>query len=355
MASRLSPLFIDNPAVKGREDRYVELAVRPEKILESWRLSLFSFEWLRPDGRIKAIEDLSSAEREKRAKIEVALAGGEALEKPVLGIGMLDNVEIGSGRAVFLTLAAHGIDSVPVHVPEGHAASFRPYMVKDRKSESGNVVYYILAAIVLLAALTAAVASGWRNSITSLSTDKQKLLATEIIGYGDNVAKAVAQLRLRGITLSQIRFSSPSLSATYGTYGAAPDAEIFNPDGGGLHYKAPPDEAMTTPGDYIFTAANAIEQVGTDCAAAGCADLVMMAGPLKTEICMMINTLLNVPNPGSAPPTSSTGDITTLFAGTPSYSATIGDQPGGAALQGKTAACFNKSGDNYFYQVLAPQ
>jgi hypothetical protein len=226
-----------------------------------------------------------------------------------------------------------------------------------RSSESGNVIYFILIAIVLLAALSVAVSQGGRFSTTSLSADQQRLLATEIIDYGDTMAKAVAQLRLRGVQISQLSFAWTSLPAGYGVYNASPATELFNPSGGGIDYKQPPANAMATPGDYIFTAANEIYQVGTTCGSASCTDLIMLAGPLKDGMCTTINTILGVANPSSLPPEDTDGDLTTLYAGTATYTATIGNKPSSAPLAGKTAACYRLSGSNqdYFYQVLIPR
>ncbi len=120
--------FTDNPAIKGREDHYEAVTVSIPAILKSWRHSLFSFEWLTADGRIKAPEDLPEGERSKRRSVEDLLARGEPLETPVLGIGLMENVEIGAGKAVFLTLAAHQADTIPVHIPKSHAGDFKPFL-----------------------------------------------------------------------------------------------------------------------------------------------------------------------------------------------------------------------------------
>src|SRR5690606_17467213 len=97
--------MIDNAGIKGREDRYTVVRVDTAKTLKSWQSSLFSFEWLTPDGAIRATDDLPLRERDRRIEAEKALKGGASLERPILGIGIMDNVEIGAGRAVFLTLA----------------------------------------------------------------------------------------------------------------------------------------------------------------------------------------------------------------------------------------------------------
>lgn len=96
-------------------------------VLKSWRLSLFSFEWLRPDGSLKALKELAENEAQKRRLVEEKLKNGIALEKPVLGIGIADNIEIGAGRAEFLTLAAQGIAVIPVHIPAANKSDFKPY------------------------------------------------------------------------------------------------------------------------------------------------------------------------------------------------------------------------------------
>lgn len=121
--------FIDNSSVKGREDRYLIVKVRAKDVLKSWRKSLFSFEWLTPEGNIRSLDELPLHERDKRLKIEKYLSHGEKLERPVLGIGMLENVEIGAGRDVFLTLASHGVSEIEVHIPASNKSDFKSFLI----------------------------------------------------------------------------------------------------------------------------------------------------------------------------------------------------------------------------------
>src|SRR5688500_16139778 len=121
-----------------------------------------------------------------------------------------------------------------------------------REHESGNVFFYIFICIALLAALSYAVAQGSRSSVTTLTDDRRQLVATEIIGYGDIVSKAVTQLRLRGTQVDQLSFANTVLpSADYGDYdcidppdtcpaGTGPQHEVFNPAGGAVVYSDPP-------------------------------------------------------------------------------------------------------------------
>lgn len=120
--------FVDNKSIKGREDHYAHITVDVPRVVESWRTSLYSFEWLLPDGRVKDLKELSETDQPRRQAIEDAIKSGDPLEKPVLGIGLLENVEIGVGKAVLLTLAAHDVKSVPVHVPKNNESDFKDFI-----------------------------------------------------------------------------------------------------------------------------------------------------------------------------------------------------------------------------------
>lgn len=109
-------------------DKYVTLTVDARAVLDSWKGSLFSFEWLDAAGGILAPDDMPIREREKRLEVERSLTSGQILERPILGIGIMDNVEIGAGRAVFLTLAAMGHKTIPVCVPKSCVKDFKPFI-----------------------------------------------------------------------------------------------------------------------------------------------------------------------------------------------------------------------------------
>jgi hypothetical protein len=125
MATLKNIKFIENPALNGSADRYMTVSLDTAKVLKSWKRSLFSFEWLRKDGTIKTIAELSADERAKRAATEKKLETDAPIEQPVFGIGIADNVEIGMGRAEFLTLAALGHKTITVHIPKSCESDFK--------------------------------------------------------------------------------------------------------------------------------------------------------------------------------------------------------------------------------------
>ncbi|MCB1562648.1 MAG: hypothetical protein KDJ75_03660 [Alphaproteobacteria bacterium] len=121
-------VFEDHEAALANPHRYMEIIIRVPDILESWRESLFSFEWIWRDGRIKTLQELPENERVLRQAVEDKIRQGRALPKPVLGIGLMDNVEIGSGRAVFLVMADRGLGKMPVHIPKSNEEDFKAFL-----------------------------------------------------------------------------------------------------------------------------------------------------------------------------------------------------------------------------------
>ena len=126
MTERQAIEFIDNAGATNAQ--YICVNIDVSKVLESWHLSVFSFEWLKSDGSIKSLEELSEDEKPKREEVEGTLKKGNSIIKPILGIGIQDNIEIGTGRAVLLTLAALGVETMPVHIPKSNESDFQAFL-----------------------------------------------------------------------------------------------------------------------------------------------------------------------------------------------------------------------------------
>lgn len=129
MSDIISPeRFRDNPALKGREDKFITCDVKVAAVLASWQESLFAHEWLTPEGTIKSPQEMTEKIREKRETTEHIIYSTAMLDRPVLGVGIMDNIEIGAGKDVFLTLAGCGASFVPVHIPKSHEQEFRMFI-----------------------------------------------------------------------------------------------------------------------------------------------------------------------------------------------------------------------------------
>lgn len=230
--------------------------------------------------------------------------------------------------------------------------------MQNYNRESGNVFFYIFLGVALFGALTLAVSQGGRVSSSNLTREQMQLRATEIIDYSDTVSKAVGILRLRGVSLANLRFANSLL--TVADYGDAtlidPTHLVFHPQGGAVVYRdAGRDSVLNGTGRYDFVALNAVEGFGTTCAATTCSDILMVLADIRPEICIAINTYGGIGTATSSIPADSDFDMSGKFQGTISGTVEIlGNEAGSAILANKPYGCVtnNDDGLNYFYRVL---
>lgn len=225
-----------------------------------------------------------------------------------------------------------------------------------RPSESGNVLFYIFIAVVLFGGLSFAVSQSGRGSLSQITQDRNRLAATEIIDYGDSLAKAVGTMRLRGTTLANLRFSHLDLpGASYDAPGTqAAENEVFNSEGGAMIYRRPPAGTTVTAGtDYAFLAGVAVQDIGTTCSTAPCADLVVAIPGITAEICDLINRTGGNTAKGDSIPVNADFNIAAKFKGTMAAPTLVNT----AKLTGRLYGCLTSTADatNYYYRVLWAQ
>ena len=113
-----------------------------------------------------------------------------------------------------------------------------------RITEKGSVIFWILAAIAMLAALSFALMDGSRTGASNLTEQQTRIAAQEILDYADTVAKSVQKLRLRGCSDNEISFEN----STYPTDTFNPrsptdkSCHVFDKSGGSINYKMMPSE-----------------------------------------------------------------------------------------------------------------
>ncbi|MFK7838862.1 MAG: hypothetical protein AB8B83_00890 [Bdellovibrionales bacterium] len=123
--------FKDSKAAQNNPNFYLSVTLDVKAVIKSWQLSVFSFEWINKDASIKDFDDLKESDQDKRKTIEAAINNNDQIEKPILGIGIQDNIEIGSGKAVICTLAAHDIKSFDAHIPKSNEDDFKSLISKE--------------------------------------------------------------------------------------------------------------------------------------------------------------------------------------------------------------------------------
>lgn len=225
------------------------------------------------------------------------------------------------------------------------------------QSQSGNVIWFILVAIVLLGALTMALSRSGSSVNQSGDSEKSAIVASQLIRYASGLEAAIGRMRLAGIGENEISFDDSALTGYTNTVCNEDRCRLFKPDGGGMRYIAPPSGANDGSA-WLFTAANNIEGVGEDAGESDepSKDLIALLPNVPLGLCKEVNRLNRIDSP--PPADTSKMDIATKFTGT--FSAGEAINPGGA-VAGKKAGCVqgnqdqanaNIAGKYYFYYVL---
>lgn len=212
------------------------------------------------------------------------------------------------------------------------------------RNQFGNVIFYILIAVGLLAALSYVVAKNTRGN-SGGSQERVSLSSTEILEYVNSLSNAVAQLRLRGCQESQISFDNLIEDSIYDNSSAPSDGscDVFGVNGGGLQYSQSLTYLIT--GDYIIT------DVGS-----ASPDLVIDV-TVDKAVCERLNSNLGISNNGSEGPPSDTMTGGSPFDGSFSPAGGSNVRLDDAQLIGKPSACRHDSGSGAspvykYYAVL---
>lgn len=152
-------------------------------------------------------------------------------------------------------------------------------------SQRGSAFFYILLAVVLLAALAFAIASSLRGN-SSFSSENTKVLASDVIASGTRMKEAVDRLKLRGVAENALSFEN-SFVAGYANATCTTNAcKIFNSEGGGLGDETPTSGILTGSYNWGFTGNVSIMNVGTNAK-----ELIAFLPGISAEVCGQINKL----------------------------------------------------------------
>ena len=241
-----------------------------------------------------------------------------------------------------------------------------------RQHESGNALWFILLAIALLVALTVTITRTSETTEETGSRDRNSILASDILRQARSMEQAVEKLRLTGSGENNLSFQTSFVSDYTNPRCTTDSCRLFETaSGAGMTYKPPlsawldPDFASETEppyGEWYFYGRACIPGVGEG--DSGCnsddenAELIMALPWIRQDLCMEINRMVGVTNPGTPPgppPLSAAAYPSTLdqFRGVFEASAEITH----ANLDGHKTGCFAGGGSDpdggfHFYHVL---
>lgn len=174
-------------------------------------------------------------------------------------------------------------------------------MNKTRYTESGNVLFLILIAVALFAALSYAVTQSSRSGAGNSNQERSLISSSQVTQYPASVRTSLVRMIIDGTEAADLYFNQPSdfdCPAT-STNICATDADerdetraVFHPSGGGGAYQLPQPEIMDdgAQGQWVFSADWEIDDIGTSLAddAAG-NDIIAFLPGIKNNVCKRIN------------------------------------------------------------------
>ncbi|MEQ8403603.1 MAG: hypothetical protein RKE49_00800 [Oceanicaulis sp.] len=228
---------------------------------------------------------------------------------------------------------------------------------------SGNVLFLILLAVALFAALSYAVTQAGRSGGKDISREKAELGAAEIIQYFTLLENTIQRMRLTGsVKLEHLDVSASGYSNQAANSNCSTSrCRLFHPDGGGVSPRrlntqytdltATNWNGVTAHGESVLYFMNVgVENVGTSLA-----DLVVLYGGVKLDICRAINVRMGLTTWNGPALTDSHGTFAEHAGDVnpyPNPDGVLGDDA--SEFSGQRTFCSEQSGawGSYAYQVL---
>lgn len=220
-----------------------------------------------------------------------------------------------------------------------------------RAGERGNVLLYILVAVVLLGLLTAAL-QGSDSLFEDVDREGNVIKATQVSRYGQELERAVRYVLDNGASESEIRFAFASAPSEYGSTATTPTFQVFSSTGGMARYRPPPANVAAV-AQWDFYGHTAIPNVGSTLP-----DLVAVLGDVTEDFCGAVNQQLGltakpVDLAAGDTPDCVAGPVTSRFVGTFDSTPNTMD-PASFTKTPMMQACVLCASDNknYYYYVL---
>lgn len=232
----------------------------------------------------------------------------------------------------------------------------------NRKSEAGNVLFLILIAVALFAALSYAVTQSTRSGGGDASSETNLVNSAQITQYPASIKTAIARMIVsNSVTAEELEFNAPAAFSSLTSDGVG----VFHPSGGGATYALAPESVIDTSLNpskaWIFNTENEIKNIGqTDATAPthATADTIAFLPGVKLAICQKIHDQLGLATTFAADETginyvtsqTDAAGTSTDHILTNATNGTIGTLA--TELVGQPQGCF-KDGTKYiYYHVL---
>lgn len=220
---------------------------------------------------------------------------------------------------------------------------------KTSESQSGNVFFFILLAIVLIGLVTVALRSGGGSA--DIDNETVLINATTVRQYAGELERGIAFILHDGASENDIRFANRH-NADYGNINDQRTRQVFAAEGGGVEYRLP-IPAISGASQWEFYGHTHLPGVGSDRP-----ELVAVLPDVTEAFCTRINKMNNYDQ--ATQPTDNSGDCINAGAAFRFTSAVQFSTGGGIdttdeasfTVQPAMEGCVQCGADYHFFHVL---
>lgn len=185
--------------------------------------------------------------------------------------------------------------------------------VPDRHTERGNVLFLILIAVALFAALSYAITQSTRSGSGDSSSEKNKIGSAQLAQYPAGIKTAIVRMMLDGRPVDDILFDAPrDYGDTFYATESGQRFNVFHPAGGGSVYQNAPAELLVSgansagdtgddeyKGAWVFSANYQINGIGiTESSDSAANDVIAFLPGLKQSVCRKLNEEVGITDAG---------------------------------------------------------
>ncbi len=162
----------------------------------------------------------------------------------------------------------------------------------NRQSEKGNVLFLILIAVALFAALSYVVTQSTRSGGGSTEREKNILSSAQMTQYPTALRTSIIRMVLAGVAIENVKFDAPG-TAPFNTISTS--QLVFHPQGGGATYQQAPAELSSSGNNQLTWTYNAefdVPGIGID--GAGGNDVIAFLPGVSSGVCRQVNEELGI-------------------------------------------------------------
>lgn len=164
---------------------------------------------------------------------------------------------------------------------------------QTRQSEKGNVLFLILIAVALFAALSYVVTQSTRSGGGSTEREKNILSSAQMTQYPTALRTSIIRMVLAGVAIENVKFDAPASSGPFTTISSS--QLVFHPQGGGATYQQAPAELSATGNNQLSWTYNAQIQVpGIGIDGTGGNDVIAFLPNVSDGVCRQVNEELGI-------------------------------------------------------------